>query len=275
MITLGLNGGYLADHDASCAIIADGVLTAAVEEERLSRKKYAYRQMPRASIREVISLSNIQPEDIDAIAYPWDPSLFGVDKKKVEDRLRGWIRNIGLEIKPTIPIHFVQHHIAHAWSGLIYVDAQDRASADVITMDGAGEVTSGGRFRLEDGDLHALWQLPLSSSPGAFYEAVTLLAGFSWREEGKAMGLAAYAQQFLECGSQSTHSLGADLLKRRMRSKPTAHDYIPYDEVLKTAYKQLAKHLPEKPTTFVGRAACCAMRPNDFRTGGPRHNIGV
>ena len=69
MKILGLAAPF--GHDASAALIVDGKIVAAVEEERFTRKKHASGQLPIHAVRFCLETAQIKPEEIDVIAYPW------------------------------------------------------------------------------------------------------------------------------------------------------------------------------------------------------------
>lgn len=193
MTILGINGRYMgADHDASAALIGtDGVVLGAVEEERLRRIKRAPNCYPTASVREVLDMAGIEPQDVDCVALPWLPEPGGYRRDVVEAEVRATMVD-PLGLRPDVSIRFVGHHESHAWAGLAYVPPAHREGCDVIALDGCGECTSGAGFTLEQGLLRTRWHLGLEGSLGIFYEAVTKAVGFAYGEEGKAMGLASY-----------------------------------------------------------------------------------
>ncbi len=83
MYTLGINAAY---HDSAAALIDDGVVVAAAEDERFTRIKHGKRpvpfstwQLPYAAIDFCLATAGIELRDIDRIAYSYDPSLLGID----------------------------------------------------------------------------------------------------------------------------------------------------------------------------------------------------
>ena len=162
MLVLGVNAAF---HDPSAALIADGVTIAAAEEERFSRRKHGKQpvpfsawELPEQAARWCLAHANVGPEDLDAVAYSYDPSLAGpVDGDVTAD---GWealrtlyTRRAPLFLKTALPgldpaiVRFVAHHVAHAASA--YHAAPDERSA-VLVLDGRGERGSrlAGRDRL-------------------------------------------------------------------------------------------------------------------------------
>lgn len=189
-VILGLNGYPDSAHDPGAALVIDGVIVAAVEEERLNRVKRAFGHIPVRSIAEVLSIAGLQVSDVDSIAYPWDPALASADAGVIQRVVQGW-----LGPGPQPSVHFVPHHEAHAFCGLSYVPggfAGKRIA--VIVTDGSGESSSGAIYMWDGARLNARWLVPVPSSLGIYYEALTRVVGFGWGEEGKTMGLAAYGR---------------------------------------------------------------------------------
>jgi carbamoyltransferase len=194
MNILGLNGYFNADHDAGAAIVMDGVVVAAVEQERLARRKRAVGLPPGQAVGEVLALAGISARDVDVIAYPWNPVPLGLDAEAEAAVIRGSLCSADTPLRPDVPVRYVDHHTAHAWCGLAYLPPERRADVVVLTLDGSGESTAGAGFRFRNGVLTREWHLSLESSLGIFYEAATAAIGFGWGEEGKTMGLSSYGR---------------------------------------------------------------------------------
>ncbi len=190
-IVLGLNGAPLQGHDPAAALIVNGRVVAAVEEERLCRKKRAMGLKPTNAILEVLRMGNVTPNEVDIVAVPWLPKAMGYDETELSLELRSWLASIGFN-NSKLEIHFVEHHVAHAWSGLCFSSDLHKKYA-ILVLDGSGESTGGAAFKF-DKNLTCLWHLDQLSSAGIYYEAVTNYVGFSWGQEGKTMGLAAYGR---------------------------------------------------------------------------------
>lgn len=194
-IVLGLNGLRGVGHDAAAALVVDGRLAAAVEEERLVRKKRAYNLAPLNALREVLDVAGVASTDIDLIAYPWVPAAMGVADDDLRRQILGWFEEAELPVRANLPVRWVEHHLAHAWSGMAFVPGGiDARRLGVLVMDGTGESTSGACYTLGE-DLTSRWRLPQSSSLGIYFEAASEYLGFGWGEEGKTMGLAAYGRE--------------------------------------------------------------------------------
>lgn len=193
---LGVNGHPGAQHDAAAAVLVDGQLVAAVEEERLCRRKHAYGLQATMAVREVLAVARLSLPEIDTVACPWLPSLMGLEPKDVEDDLRSWLSAVtGTPLSRTPAVRFVEHHAAHVWSGLAFWPCRHAASsAAVLVVDGAGESTAGAAYTFDGRQLTRLWSIAEEASLGIYYEALSRYLGFSWGEEGKTMGLAAYGR---------------------------------------------------------------------------------
>lgn len=210
MKVLGIHIG----HDSSAALVIDGRIVADVAEERFTRTKH-YCGLPLRSIDYCLKSQGLGMADLDAVAVPTAGSLpdlnFLLDLK--DERLQTataarraidfvgglmnrpvpkpplYIRNFPLPSRTAL-VH-VEHHLAHAASA--YYTSGTRERQLVVTIDGAGDGTSIGIWRGENGRLEKLEQLPTSASLGWFYSNVTEALGW-WHGdgEGKTMGLAPY-----------------------------------------------------------------------------------
>lgn len=197
VITLGLNGFAGADHDAAAALVIDSRVVAAVEEERLSRHRHAPGEQPLFAIPEVLRIAGVAAGDIDIVCHGWQPRALGLGltEKDVRATIRGALASAGIALPTRTPIVFVDHHLAHFWSGAAFIPPDvPRTAVDGLVVDGAGESTSGALFRCRDGRLDKVWNLGLAGSLGLLYEAATAAIGFRRGEEGKTMGLASYGR---------------------------------------------------------------------------------
>ena len=210
MLVLGINAYH---GDVSAVLVRDGVLVAAVEEERFRRVKH-WAGFPEASIRTCLTMAGAEPADIDAFAVSRDPRAHLLRKAwfvmrhrpgrtLVGDRARnlGRIRGIagtmagalGLsESHVRSRLHQVEHHPAHLASSFL-VSPFDEAA--VCAIDGFGDfvstsVASGVGSRLE-----VLSRVYFPHSLGLLYTAVTQLLGFPrYGDEFKVMGLVSFAE---------------------------------------------------------------------------------
>ena len=205
MIVLGINAYHA---NASAAILVDGRLIAAVEEERLNRVKYAA-GLPSRAIQYCLNAAGAKLTDVDHIAVPRDPwarigtklrfairmPRFAMERAKVAARFGGLKEELGaaLEIDPQnirAQFHRIEHHRAHLAS-TFFVSPFERAA--VLSADGLGDFASTMWGTGEGSNLHITGSVAFPHSLGMFYTAMTQYLGFrKFGEEYKVMGLAAY-----------------------------------------------------------------------------------
>jgi carbamoyltransferase len=205
---LGVNAVF---HDPAAALVVDGETVAAAEEERFSRRKHGKEpvpfsawELPVESMRWCLEHAGLEPEDVDAVAYSYDPDLAPTPGPTVTDdewealrtlyvrRAPGFLATALPGVRPD-RLEYVPHHVAHAASAC--VAAPDDSSA-VLVLDGRGEATShlGGRWR--DGVLDVLAGQRLPHSLGLLYEEVTAHLGFRRSsDEYKVMALASHGDR--------------------------------------------------------------------------------
>jgi carbamoyltransferase len=212
MVILGINAYHA---NASAAIVADGQLLAAVEEERLNRVKYAA-GLPARAIQYCLDRAGVKLEEVDHIAIPRDPwarwqtklryairmPRFAFDRARVMARFAGIREDIAgtFEIAPEAiraQFHRIEHHTAHLASAFL-VSPFDRAA--VLSADGLGDFASSMWALGEGPKMRPLGEITFPHSLGMYYTALTQYLGF-WKfgDEYKVMGLAAYGEpEFLE-----------------------------------------------------------------------------
>lgn len=212
MVIAGLCGGldragenrfgvkHYAFHDAACVLLDDGVVTAAIEEERLNRIKHT-NKCPLRALRFCLDQRGLALADVDAIA-------FGVRETYLDEVLASryaMARSAGLQTgrqflqarleeefghrSDPARYHFVDHHLAHACSAY-YPSGFDRAL--IFTADGVGDGLSGSLYTASGDRLELIRTFPEKESLGFFYLHVTRYLGFDLFDEYKVMGLAPY-----------------------------------------------------------------------------------
>lgn len=213
MLILGVNGNFSAEdvdlvpgmpdyyfHDASACLIKDGVLVAAVEEERLNRIKKTTK-FPINAIRACLDKARVSPSDIDGVGYYFredfaDHALnqWYIENPRVEIRYSRQIiterlrEAFGWEL-PGDRLVYTPHHVSHALSS---VARSGMTEALVLVLDARGEEHSGTVFRADHGRLETLATYSVSKSLGTFYESAIQLIGYRFGDEYKVMGLAPY-----------------------------------------------------------------------------------
>jgi carbamoyltransferase len=203
---LGLNAYH---GDAAAALVVDGELVAAAEEERFNRVKHCA-GFPALAARWCLENAGLRPSDLDHVAVSRDPRAnlgrkllrtirHGASARYLKARLENAsrIRDVGTALSEALgvgelgaQVHNVEHHQAHVASAFFVSPFQDAA---ILSLDGFGDFAStmlaeghGNRFEVLDRVIYP-------HSLGIFYTAVTQWLGFpQYGDEGKVMGLAPY-----------------------------------------------------------------------------------
>ena len=207
MRVLGINSVF---HDPAAALVVDGVVVAAAEEERFSRRKHGKRpvafsawEQPAAAARWCLDQGGISAAEVDLIGFSYDPALvrpageMGLDDPWDELRTMYAARAPGFlaEAVPGLDperARFVRHHVAHAASAGLAVPGTE---CSVLVCDGRGERDSCLTGRYSGGQLQVLSTQPLPHSLGLMYEELTAHLGFlRSSDEYKVMALASYGK---------------------------------------------------------------------------------
>jgi carbamoyltransferase len=213
MLTLGL----LNMRDAAAALVHDGRVLAAAEEERFARVKHVT-ALPAQAIRACLAQAGVKPAELDAVAVPWkywqvgrraalalgamlrSSALCRVKAQRSAERLsREWKElaclssHLGRVLEAPVPLPvFLDHHLCHAASSFL-VSPFERAA--VLVVDGASESHTTLLAVGEGSTLRIIKRVPLPHSLGQFYAAVTAYLGFiPDHDEYIVMGLAAYGE---------------------------------------------------------------------------------
>jgi carbamoyltransferase len=203
---LGVNAVF---HDPAAALVVDGEIVAAAEEERFSRRKhgkppvaFSTWELPEQAARWCLSCAEVEPEELDAVAYSYDPSL-APPTNDVMDELWEGLRTLYVQRAPrflatALPgldpaaVRFVPHHVAHAASAYLAAGWRDCAT---LVLDGRGESASHLAGHVRDGRLHVLAAQRLPHSLGLVYEELTAHLGFRRAsDEYKVMAMASYGR---------------------------------------------------------------------------------
>ena len=211
MRIMGVNALF---HDPSAALVVDGKVVAAAEEERFSRRKHGKRpvpfaawELPEQAMRWCLAEAGLRPQDLDAVGYSFDPALakpaedLGLDdpwdhlRQRYAESAPGFLTTAlpGLDRGQ---VRFVPHHVAHAASAALAAPAAAAAgSTSVLVLDGRGESTSHLAGRYHQGRLETLAAQSLPHSLGLLYESLTEHLGFlRSSDEFKVMALASYGK---------------------------------------------------------------------------------
>ncbi|GAA0594406.1 carbamoyltransferase family protein [Actinomadura livida] len=207
MRVLGINAIF---HDPAAALVVDGAVVAAAEEERFSRRKHGKRpvpfagwELPEKAARWCLDEAGLEPGDLDAVAYSYDPALVepGLAGHDVQwERLRTlYARRAPNFLSTALPgldpgiVRYVPHHVAHAASAGLA--APGPGDGDVLVLDGRGESHSHLAGTYEGGVLTTLHAQRLPHSLGLMYEDLTEHLGFlRSSDEYKVMALASYGE---------------------------------------------------------------------------------
>jgi carbamoyltransferase len=198
-------------HDSSVALVIDGKVAFAAEEERFSREKHTSR-LPLNALQQALAWSGIKPQDIDVIAYTWSvtfqrllhmfwhhpfkipvqywPSMGFVGARVVRDlmwprkAIRSFIDATGLLRRNWIG---VSHHLGHA-ACAYFTSSFDRAA--VLTVDGQGEDESASMGEFNDSSYRLYQSIHSPASIGILYGMITDFLGMraGW-DEYKVMGM--------------------------------------------------------------------------------------
>ena len=202
---LGVNAVF---HDPAAALVVDGEIVAAAEEERFSRRKhgkppvaFSTWELPEQAMAFCLERAGLTPADLDAVAYSYDPDLAhppGADLTEAEwEGLRTlYVQRAPLFLRTSMPgldpsiVRWVPHHVAHAASAT-FPSGFDPCS--VLVLDGRGERASHLAGAFEDGRLDILAAQELPHSLGLLYEELTAHLGFRRSsDEYKVMAMASY-----------------------------------------------------------------------------------
>jgi carbamoyltransferase len=212
MRVLGVNSVF---HDPAAALVVDGVVVAAAEEERFSRRKHGKRpvpfsawEQPAMAARWCLRQAGLTPADVDLIGFSYDPALARPAADMGLDDPWDYLRTVYATHAPEflaeeLPgldparARFVRHHVAHAASAGL---AAGPAECAVLVCDGRGEQDSFLAGRYSGGQVEILATQPLPHSLGLLYEDLTAHLGFlRSSDEYKVMALASYGEpRFLD-----------------------------------------------------------------------------
>ncbi len=205
---LGISCFY---HDAAAAVVRDGLLIAAAEEERFSRKKHDY-GFPHRAIDFCLAEAGIAPSEVEYAVFYEKPFLkferlmmsilqtYPRSWKVFREAMIPWLQEklwvkALIREKLRIPdqrILFVEHHLSHAASAFFCSPFEEAA---ILTVDGVGEWATASRGFGRGSELTLTAEMRFPHSVGLLYAAFTAFLGFEVNEgEYKVMGMAPYGQ---------------------------------------------------------------------------------
>ena len=220
MNVLGITGPISWNNAA--ALIKDGKLVAAVEEERFTRHKFAPRVLPKNAIKYCLKAGNITLNDVDKIAVGFDtPEAFmrkgygiylkhlrfypfikknnyvgdpleGVDAYFTYKREMMKLKDLFNDKDIFKKVVYIPHHTAHAASTYF---ASGFQKSNIISLDGRGEDSSTLLAIGNNGKIDDFKEFSVHNSLGNLYSTFTKCLGFNpHSDEGKVMGLACYGK---------------------------------------------------------------------------------
>lgn len=205
---IGLSAYY---HDSAAALLIDGRLVAAAQEERFTRKKHDA-SFPRYALRFVMEEAGLRGKDVSLVAFYEKPFIkferlletshvfapqgfrrflqfvpvWLKEKLYMKRMIHEELRAVGVEV----PLLFPDHHLSHAASAF-YPSPFDQAA--ILTVDGVGEWATTTIGRGAGKEITLLREIRFPHSLGLFYAAFTAYCGFRVNSgEYKLMGLASY-----------------------------------------------------------------------------------
>jgi carbamoyltransferase len=215
MYILGISAYY---HDSAAALVCDGVIVAAVQEERLSRKKHDSK-FPQLAIESCLAQAGIDFSQVDEFVFYDKPLLkferlletylayaprgffsfmsampvWLKEKLYLKKMLRDEMKNLAGKESTKLPfLRFTEHHQAHAASAF-FPSPFERAA--VICLDGVGEWATTSVWLGDGNTLTPQWEIDFPHSLGLLYSAFTYYTGFKVNSgEYKLMGLAPYGE---------------------------------------------------------------------------------
>jgi carbamoyltransferase len=196
-------------HDAAAALLHDGSLTAAAEEERFSRVKHDY-GFPRNAIQFCLDQAGIEGRDLDYVVFFEKPfrkfdrilmtalQTYPQSWKVFRESMISWMADklwIGATLQSELGVSkekvlFCEHHLSHAASAYLCSPFDEAA---ILTVDGVGEWVTASYGVGRGNDIRLLKQIEFPHSIGLLYSAFTAFLGFEINEgEYKVMGMAPY-----------------------------------------------------------------------------------
>jgi carbamoyltransferase len=205
---LGINAYH---GDAAAALVVDGELVAAAEEERFNRVKHCA-GFPASAARWCLADAGLNADDLEHVAVSRDPRAnlgrkllrtvrHGASARYLKQRLQNaaQIRDVGSALADALAVgglrarvHNVEHHQAHVASAFFVSPFE---SAAILSVDGFGDFASTMMAEGHGNHFEVLDRVIYPHSLGIFYTALTQWLGFpKYGDEGKVMGLAPYGK---------------------------------------------------------------------------------
>lgn len=200
---LGIGG--LLGHDANAALIVDGRLIAASQEERHTRRKHDG-AFPHRAIADCLQLAGLPSSAVTDVVFAekaLQSRLFDLTGRSGNAFTRtlgrvlpeGWGNLYGQQARALLPrakFHHAWHHLSHV-AGAFHTSPFERAA--FLCIDGKGEDYSASAGVIDHGEMKLHWEQPYENGLGMFYTLITYFLGLaSFGSEYKVMGLAPYGE---------------------------------------------------------------------------------
>ena len=249
--------GIWDGHNAGACLLQNGIITACISEERISRIKNDA-GYPKRSVEKILEITNTKSNTMDLVALGsrlahkrdfyfsgWDwykvsyndqKNLPSKDEKikslenRNKERKNDIIQHLGI---PENKISIVDHHLAHASTAYYGGPWKNDEKVLVLTCDGGGDGICATVNIGEAGKLTRISETPSSASIGKIYSRITLLLGMKpWEHEYKVMGLAPYADEKGVLKSfqviEKLLEVPSDSLEFKLKSELSTHYCYPY-----------------------------------------------
>lgn len=185
-------------HNAAAAVVVGGKVLAALEEERVTRRKNDA-GWPHGAIDACMAIAGIAASDLAGVAYYERPLRcltrktphcgVGRDPALALECLKTIARHVR-KLSAQVPVYYFSHHLAHAASAFL---TSGFNSAAVLVADGVGEDTCASIWRASRSGIRCVWRDEYPDSFGLVYSYMTQYLGFQpMQDEYKVMGLAAW-----------------------------------------------------------------------------------
>ena len=286
MIIAGINAFHA---DAAAVLLRDGVLIAAVEEERFRRVKH-WTGFPAQALAGCLKQGGVSLADVDHVAINQDnwANLAGKLKfvlsqpPSVQLLLDRWRNRRARTSLPELialafpreafrgRVHRVEHHLAHLSSAFHVSPFREAA---LLSIDGFGDFASSAWGAGADTDIRIDGRIDFPHSLGIFYQAMTQYLGFPhYGDEYKVMGLAAYGapahrdamRRIVTIGADGRYALNLDYFRhhRVPVARQTANGAPEFDDLFSTKLENLLgpRRRPDEALTPRHRDIACSVQ---------------
>ncbi|MBF0197099.1 MAG: carbamoyl transferase [Planctomycetes bacterium] len=195
MYVLGICSGFkLGHHDSAAALLKDGEIIAAAEEERFRREKHARSYLANRSIKYCLQEAGITMKEVDFIAFPL------CSYKYIKERVREFIL---FHFGYCPEIKLVDHHRAHAASAYRFSKFDNSM---ILTTDYSGDSKTTVLHSANGDEMREIKNFNRGNSLGLYFGMITQFLGFqATNDEYKVMGLSSYGNDNFDCFDEILH----------------------------------------------------------------------